>query len=69
MGLGLDRSKRLRDQVYVLQPASEARVFGSKVSRRCSLGALRWKPGIIAVDNLQVIVQLKHLPLLCGSGL
>lgn len=39
------------------------------VSQRCSSGALRWKAGIIAVDNLQVIVQLKHLPLLCGSGL
>ena len=56
---------RLRDQVYVQQPAFEGCV--SEVSRPCSLGALRWKPGIIAVDNLQVIVQLKHLPLLCGS--
>ena len=35
----------------------------------CSFGALRWKHSIIAVDNLQVTLQLKHLPLLCGSGL
>lgn len=58
---------RFGDRVCVQQSAFE--VYVCEVSRRCSLGALRWKPGIIAVDNLQVIVQLKHLPLLCGSGL
>lgn len=36
-------------------------------SAGCCWGALRWRPGIIAVDIQQVIVQLKHVSLQCGS--
>lgn len=32
------------------------------------MGALRWKAAIIAVDNLQVFVRAKHLPLPRGSS-